>query len=79
MAYALKLAEHAEETGEEITILVNLSGRGDKDVTYVRNILGDLASEDPATTTVTNPKVAEVLDAMTLASNAQEGVGLAEA
>jgi hypothetical protein len=79
LAYALKLAEHAEETGEEITILVNLSGRGDKDVTYVRNILGDLASEDPATTTVTNPKVAEVLDAMTLASNAQEGVGLAEA
>ncbi|MDO4761684.1 MAG: tryptophan synthase subunit beta [Corynebacterium sp.] len=75
LAYALKLAEEAERTGESINILVNLSGRGDKDVNYVRNILGDLAGEDPAVTDVTNPRVAEVLAAMTLESNKAEGVG----
>lgn len=47
LAYALKLAENAEETGEEINILVNLSGRGDKDINYVRLLLGDLAGQDP--------------------------------
>ncbi|QGU03265.1 Tryptophan synthase beta chain [Corynebacterium kalinowskii] len=36
LAYALKLAENATEP---INILVNLSGRGDKDVDYVRTIL----------------------------------------
>lgn len=65
LAYALKMAEQAEETGEEINILVNLSGRGDKDVEYVRNILGDLADKDPAETPVTDPNVAEVLEKMT--------------
>lgn len=36
LAYALKIAEDATEP---INILVNLSGRGDKDVDYVRTIL----------------------------------------
>jgi len=75
LAYALKLAEHADPQGEPLNILVNLSGRGDKDVDYVRNILGDLAAEDPATTKVTDPHVAEVLEKMTDESNAREGVG----
>jgi tryptophan synthase beta chain 2 len=75
LAYALKLAEHADPQGEPLNILVNLSGRGDKDVDYVRNILGDLAAADPATTKVTDPHVAEVLEKMTDESNAREGVG----
>lgn len=74
LAYALKMAEHAEETGEEIDILVNLSGRGDKDVEYVRNILGDLADKDPAETPVTDPNVAEVLEQMTKDAIEREGV-----
>ncbi|WP_034652172.1 tryptophan synthase subunit beta [Corynebacterium vitaeruminis] len=74
LAYALKMAEHAEETGEEINILVNLSGRGDKDVAYVRNILGDLATLDPATHPVTHPDVAKVLAEMTKESNREEGL-----
>ena len=75
LAYALKLAEHADPQDTPLNILVNLSGRGDKDVDYVRNILGDLAAEDPATTKVTDPHVAEVLEKMTDESNAREGVG----
>ena len=39
MAYALKRAQLAEENGEDITILVSLSGRGDKDVAHVRRTL----------------------------------------
>lgn len=39
LAYALKRAKTAEENGEEITILVSLSGRGDKDVDHVRRTL----------------------------------------
>ncbi|MDU0479495.1 tryptophan synthase subunit beta [Staphylococcus chromogenes] len=46
LAYALKLAATAEKP---INILVNLSGRGDKDVDYVRGILGDLQPEEPVT------------------------------
>ena len=75
LAYALKLAEHADPQETPLNILVNLSGRGDKDVDYVRNILGDLAAADPATTKVTDPHVAEVLEKMTDESNAREGVG----
>ena len=75
LAYALKLAEHADPQDTPLNILVNLSGRGDKDVDYVRNILGDLAAADPATTKVTDPHVAEVLEKMTDESNAREGVG----
>ncbi|WP_448855962.1 tryptophan synthase subunit beta [Corynebacterium camporealensis] len=79
LAYALKLAENPEpvasdDSGDEcINILVNLSGRGDKDVEYVRNILGDLADEDPAETPVTNPNVAEVLESMTQEAIEREG------
>ncbi|WBT08761.1 tryptophan synthase subunit beta [Corynebacterium sp. SCR221107] len=39
MAYALKRAALAEEEGKDITILVSLSGRGDKDVDHVRRTL----------------------------------------
>ena len=39
MAYTLKRAKLAEENGEHITILVSLSGRGDKDVDHVRRTL----------------------------------------
>ncbi|MDR7330569.1 tryptophan synthase subunit beta [Corynebacterium guangdongense] len=40
-AYALKRAEEAEEAGEDISILVSLSGRGDKDVDHVRRTLAE--------------------------------------
>ena len=61
LAYALKLADIAEETGEETTILVNLSGRGDKDVNYVRAFLGDLAATDPMEHPVQDLHVADVI------------------
>jgi len=61
LAYALKLADIAEETGEETTILVNLSGRGDKDVNYVRALLGDLAATDPMEHPVLDLHVADVI------------------
>ncbi|STC69178.1 tryptophan synthase subunit beta [Corynebacterium pilosum] len=38
-AYALKRAAEADAAGEDITILVSLSGRGDKDVDHVRRTL----------------------------------------
>ena len=61
LAYALKLADIAEEMGEETTILVNLSGRGDKDVNYVRALLGDLAATDPMEHPVQDLHVADVI------------------
>lgn len=61
LAYALKLTDIAEETGEETTILVNLSGRGDKDVNYVRALLGDLAATDPMEHPVQDLHVADVI------------------
>lgn len=61
LAYALKLADIAEETGEETTILVNLSGRGDKDVNYVRALLGDLAATDPMEHPVQDLHVPDVI------------------
>ena len=61
LAYALKLADIAEETGEETTILVNLSGRGDKDVNYVRALLGDLAATDSMEHPVQDLHVADVI------------------
>lgn len=61
LAYALKLADIAEETGKETTILVNLSGRGDKDVNYVRALLGDLAATDPMEHPVQDLHVADVI------------------
>lgn len=76
LAHALKMAAEAPaaQNGETLNILVNLSGRGDKDVDYIRNILGDLAAEDPAVTQVDSPRVAEVLAQMTAESNAREGL-----
>lgn len=74
LAYALKLAQQCEETGEEMNILVTLSGRGDKDVDYVRRIQGDLAAEDPATHPVVNPNIEGVFAEMTAESNACEGL-----
>ena len=61
LAYALKLADIAEEMGEETTILVNLSGRGDKDVNYVRALLGDLTATDPMEHPVQDLHVADVI------------------
>lgn len=74
LAFALKLAQQCEETGEEMNILVTLSGRGDKDVDYVRRIQGDLAAEDPATHPVVNLNIEGVLAEMTAESNAREGL-----
>ncbi|WP_216395958.1 hypothetical protein, partial [Arcanobacterium phocae] len=59
-----------------LAILVNLSGRGDKDVEYVHNILGDLVYEDPRVSPVTDPAVAEVLAQMTAESNHREGLDI---
>lgn len=90
LAYALKLAESinagnlvealgergaqaARESGE-VVLLVNLSGRGDKDVEYVHNVIGDLVYDDPMDTPVTDPRVADVLAKMTQESNAREGL-----
>ena len=39
LAYALKRAKLAEEEGQQLTILVSLSGRGDKDVDHIRRTL----------------------------------------
>ena len=41
LAYALKRAALAEEAREHITILVSLSGRGDKDVDHIRRTLAE--------------------------------------
>lgn len=39
LAYALKRAALAEEEGKNITIVVSLSGRGDKDIDHIRKTL----------------------------------------
>ncbi|OFT80901.1 tryptophan synthase subunit beta [Corynebacterium sp. HMSC29G08] len=72
LAHALRMAEEAEGTGEELNLLVNLSGRGDKDMDYVFNILGDQIFEDPYESPVADIKVTEVLAQMTSASNERE-------
>lgn len=69
LAHALKLAKEAETTGEPIDILVNLSGRGDKDIDYVHSLLGDLAGQDPITHPVNNIDVHSVVNTLT-----QEGL-----
>lgn len=74
LACALDMAEEAERTGEHIDILVNLSGRGDKDMDYALAVLGDLAFKDPAEYPVTEAHAAEVLARMTAESNAREGI-----
>ena len=40
LAYALKMAAEAEEKGEERVLVVNLSGRGDKDMEQAQRLLG---------------------------------------
>lgn len=69
LAHALKLAAAAAQRGEPINILVNLSGRGDKDVDYVRSLLGELAAEDPTTHPVTEFDVLAVVNEL-----AEEGL-----
>jgi tryptophan synthase beta chain len=79
LAYALKMAERTEETGEEINILVNLSGRGDKDMEYVSKVLGDLLFEEPTTHPVPlDIKVSGVLSAMITESNEREAGHIVE-
>ncbi|WP_265569593.1 tryptophan synthase subunit beta [Sphingomicrobium nitratireducens] len=40
VAHALKLADQAEREGKELVLLVNLSGRGDKDMAQAQALLG---------------------------------------
>jgi tryptophan synthase beta chain len=40
LAHALRLAREAEEKGREILLVVNLSGRGDKDMAQAQKLLG---------------------------------------
>ncbi|MBB3764772.1 tryptophan synthase subunit beta [Sphingomicrobium lutaoense] len=41
LAHALKMVEEAQAAGEERVILVNLSGRGDKDMAQAQQLLGE--------------------------------------
>lgn len=59
LAHALKLAEQ-----QEGLFLVNLSGRGDKDVDYVRRLLGDEVAKNPAEHPATGIDVVGVLKTM---------------
>lgn len=43
VAHGLKLIEAAEATGEQLIVLVNLSGRGDKDMAQAQALLGKAA------------------------------------
>ena len=74
LAQALTMAEELEgqEVDEPVTVLVNLSGRGDKDMEYVQNVLGDLMFEDPATVPTRGIRISEILAMMTAESNARE-------
>lgn len=74
LAHALKLAEELEgqELDEPVDILVNLSGRGDKDMEYVQNVLGELMFADPATAPTKGLRISEILRMMTAQSRAQE-------
>lgn len=73
LAEAFRLAAEAEANGEELNLLVNLSGRGDKDLDYVFNILGDQIFEDPFASPVGDIRVSEVLAKMTSESIEREG------
>ena len=73
LAEAFRLAAEAEANGEELNLLVNLSGRGDKDLDYVFNILGDQIFEDPFASPVGDIRVSEVLAEMTSESIEREG------
>ena len=75
LAQALKMAEELEAEGydgEPVNILVNLSGRGDKDMEYVQNVLGDLLFEDPVAVPTRGLRISEILKMMTAESNARE-------
>ena len=72
LAYALKLAEVADADGHELNLLVNLSGRGDKDLDYVYNILGDQLFDDPEQAPIGDLHISEVLASMTSSSNERE-------
>ncbi|AWA43084.1 tryptophan synthase subunit beta [Trueperella pyogenes] len=76
VAYALNMAERAQESGEELNILVNLSGRGDKDMDLVMRLLGDLAFQDPKEYPVTDQEICvrDVVEQMTAESNEREGI-----
>jgi tryptophan synthase beta chain len=43
LAHALRLAADAEEKGRELVLVVNLSGRGDKDMAQAQKLLGRMA------------------------------------
>lgn len=73
LAWALDMAEEADARGEQLNLLVNLSGRGDKDIAYVENILGDQLFEDPAENPLGEIHVDEVLADMTRESIEREG------
>ena len=70
LAHALKLAEGSTE---EKIYLVNLSGRGDKDLTYVRRLLGDAADEDPVQHHVDAPNVAGAIADLEAELEAEQG------
>lgn len=70
LAHALKLAEGSTE---EKIYLVNLSGRGDKDLTYVRRLLGDAADEDPVLHHVDAPNVAGAIADLEAKLEAEQG------
>lgn len=72
LAYALKLAEAADASGTALNLLVNLSGRGDKDLEYVYNILGDALFDDPEQAPIGDIHISEVLASMTSTSNERE-------
>ncbi len=74
LAQALKIAQDLEsqDVEEPVTILVNLSGRGDKDMEYVQNVLGELMFEDPAAVPTRGLRISEILAMMTAESNVRE-------
>ena len=74
LAQALKMAEELEgqDLDEPVTILVNLSGRGDKDMEYVKNVLGELMFADPAAVPTRGLRISEILRMMTAESNVRE-------
>lgn len=74
LAHALRIAQELEgqEVTEPVSILVNLSGRGDKDMEYVQNVLGELMFADPAQVPTKGLRISEILRMMTAESNARE-------
>jgi tryptophan synthase beta chain len=70
LAHALRLAEFDEAEGRRDRVyLVNLSGRGDKDLSYVRRLLGEHADEDPDTHDIGDLDVAGAIARLGAASD----------